>query len=185
MFSTSMLSGMGGGRPQAPQAPQEESKAIVNINGFIDTSKSECLNASSDTPFINILQCSDAYLLKSDCDEQLLFNLYFHCPVRIHHLVIRAPSLESAPLVMKTFINRAPMGFDDIEAYDPTEELEIQEGELQGDIILSFVKYQNVSNLTIFIENNREGGDVTEMSKLEIFGASILASDMKNLKKVG
>lgn len=66
MFSTSMLSGMGGGRPQAAQAPQEESKAIVNINGFIDTSKSECQNASSDTPFINILQSSDSYLLKSD-----------------------------------------------------------------------------------------------------------------------
>lgn len=77
------------------------------------------------------------------------------------------------------------MGFDDVEAIDPIEELEIQEGELQGDIILSFVKYQNVSNLTIFIENNREGGDVTEMSKLEIYGSSIFASDMKNLKKTG
>jgi hypothetical protein len=180
MFSTSM----GQGTPQAPQASQEESKAIVNINSLIDTNRSECANASSETPFINILQSSDAYTLKSDCDEQLLFNLYFQNPVRVHHMVIRAPSLEVAPLAMKTFINRAPMGFDDVESIDPIEEIEILEGELQGDIILSFVKYQNVSNLTIFIENNRDGGDVTEMSKLELYGSSLMASDMGNFKKV-
>ena len=180
-----MLQNMGGGgRPQAPPVP-EESKNIININHLIDTSKSECQNVDAETPFINVLQNSDSYILKSDCDEQLLFNLYFQMPVRIHHLVIRAPELSSAPLNMKTFINRAPMGFDDVEAIDPIEEIEIQEGELQGDIILSFVKYQNVSNLSIFFENNRDGGDVTKLSKLEIHGSSILASDMSNLKKTG
>eukprot|EP00344_Euplotes_crassus_P012627 CAMPEP_0196997952 /NCGR_PEP_ID=MMETSP1380-20130617/3443_1 /TAXON_ID=5936 /ORGANISM="Euplotes crassus, Strain CT5" /LENGTH=77 /DNA_ID=CAMNT_0042414351 /DNA_START=323 /DNA_END=556 /DNA_ORIENTATION=+ len=77
------------------------------------------------------------------------------------------------------------MSFDDVEAIDPVEALEIQEGELQGDIILNFVKYQNVSNLTIFIEDNRDGGDITQLCKLEIHGSPLLQSDMKNLKKVG
>ncbi len=185
MFGTNMLQGMGGGMPQAPPAPAEESKDIVNINDLIDTTKSECQNLDSDTPLVNVFQDSDSFVLKSDCDEQLLFNLYFQSGVKIHHLVMRAPDMDSAPLNIKTYINKAPMSFDDVDAIDPMEELELQEGELEGDIILNFVKYQNVSNLTIFVENNREGGDVTQMSKLEIHGAPLLQSDMKNLKKVG
>ena len=186
MFALNGLqNNMGGGAPPAPPPKQEESKDIVNINHLIDTSKSECQNVDSDTPFINVLQSSDTFTLKSDCDEQLLFNLYFQTPVRIHHLVIRVAELSTAPLTLKTFANRAPMGFDDVESIEPTEVLEIQEGEYQGDIILNFVKYQNVANITIFIENNRDGGDVTEMSTLEVHGNAILSSDMNNLKKVG
>ncbi|CAI2379758.1 unnamed protein product [Moneuplotes crassus] len=176
---------MGGGMPQMPAPPAEESKDIVNINDLIDTSKSECQNLDSGTPLVNVFMDSDSFVLKSDCDEQLLFNLYFQSTVKIHHLVLRAPDLETAPLNIKIFINKCPMSFDDMDAVDPVEELEIQEGELEGDIILNFVKYQSVSNLTLFIENNRDGGDVTQVSKLEIHGASLLESDMKNLKKVG
>ena len=176
---------MAAGGMQQQAAPKEESKDIVNINDLIDKSKSECQNADADTPFANIFMGTEAFPIKSDCDEQLLFNIYFNAGVKIHHLVIRAPSLEAAPLNIKTFVNRAPMGFDDVEAIDPTEALEIQEGELQGDIILNFVKYQNVSNLTFFIQDNRDGGDVTEISKLEFWGCPILTSDMGNLKKVG
>lgn len=183
MFSAgSLFSGMGG----APSpAPKTDSSVIVNINGMIEEAKSECQNADNSTTWFNIFRCSDAFTVKSDCDEQLLFNLYFKSPVKIHHLLIRAPSMETAPLMMKLFVNRAPMSFADVESIDPIEEIEIQEGELQGEIILNFVKYQNVSSVTIFIENNRDGGDVTEISKMELHGAPLLDTDMKNLKKVG
>jgi hypothetical protein len=185
MFSSGLASMMGGQAAQAQQPQRTETKEILNLNQLIEENKSECQNADPSTPFVNLLQCSDSYTLKSDCDEQLLFNIYFQMPVKIHHLVIRAPALESAPLNMKMYINRAPMSFSDMESIDPVEELEIQEGELQGDIILNYVKYQNVSNLTIFVENNRDGGDVTEMSKLEIHGSPLLDCDMSKLKKVG
>ena len=184
MFSANMAQQMGGGMGQQA-APKTESKDILNINQLIETSKFECQNADSSTPFINIFQSSDAYTLKSDCDEQLLFNLYFQNPVKIHHLVMRAPTTETAPLNIKIFINRAPMSFSDMDAIDPTEELEIQEGELQGDIILNYVKYQNVSNLTLFVENNRDGGDITELNKLEFHGASLMDTDMGKLQKTG
>ena len=187
MFGIPSMRGMGGGgcgSYEAP-APKKESNIIVNINSLIEQSKSEWQNSDPATPFVNVLQCSDAYTLRSDWDEQLLFNIYFQCPVKIHHIVIRAPELDAAPLMMKLFINKAPMSFSDMDSIDPLEEIEIQEGELDGDIILNYVKYQNVSNLTIFIENNRGGNDITEMNKLEIHGAPLHDTDMKNLKKVG
>lgn len=93
--------------------------------------------------------------------------------------------METSPLNMKLFINKAPMSFDDVDSFIATEEIEIQEGELEGDIILNYVKYQNVSNLSIFIQDNRGGEDVTEMAKLEIHGAPLLETNMKDLKKVG
>lgn len=163
----------------------KDSQTIVDITSLIEEGKSECQNADPSTPFINVLQCSDSFILRSDCDEQLLFNLYFRCQVKIHHLVIRGVTLETSPLNIKLFINRAPMSFDDMESIEPLEELEIQEGELQGDLILNFVKYQNVSNLTLFVQDNRDGGDVTEMSKLEIYGAPLHETNMKDLKKTG
>ena len=184
MFSMPGMSGPGGAQQAAPK-PTTDSNTIVNINNLIDMNQTECQNADSSSPFVNILQSSDAYSIKSDCDEQLLFNLYFNTPVKIHHMVLRGVTLETSPLNMKLFINRAPMAFDDVESIDPLEEIEIQEGELEGDIILNYVKYQNVSNLTLFIQDNREGGDITEVSKLEIFGAPLHETNMNELKKVG
>lgn len=55
--------------PQAAAAPPKESSEIVNLNVLIDKSASVCLNEDSDYPFSNILTPSDAFVLKSDCDE--------------------------------------------------------------------------------------------------------------------
>ena len=176
--------GMGGGAAAPPQ-PKTDSHSIYDITSLIEDAKSEIQNATSDSVLSSILKGQGGYKVTSDCDAQLLFNLYFSTPVKIHHLKIRGCSLGTSPLNIKLFINRAPLSFDDVEAIDPTEELEIQEGELEGDLILSYVKYQNVSNLTIFVEDNREGGDVTEMSQLEFFGAPLHETNMSELKKVG
>ena len=82
--------------------------------------------------------------------------------------------------------NRAPMDFDDVEDTEPDQVLTLTASELDGgEIILEYVKFQNVSNLVIFVPENVEKGEVTEMSSLSFFGCPYHKTDMAALKKVG
>lgn len=47
------------------------------------------------------------------------------------------------------------MDFDDVENSEPTEEFDLTEEESSGDpIVLDYVKYQDVNNFVLFIEQN-------------------------------
>ena len=80
-----------GRMPGAEEAkgPPKDSSEIVCINAIVDTAQSSCLNEDSAHPMIHLYTDSDTQVLRSDCDEQLLMNIYFSQPVKIHHLVIQ------------------------------------------------------------------------------------------------
>lgn len=48
----------------------------------------------------------------------------------------------------------------------------------------SFVKFQNVSSITIFIESNQAGEAKTAIQRLRFIGQSQTATDMKEFKRV-
>lgn len=56
-----------------------------------------------------------------------------------------------------------------------------EEGELQH---LRYVKFQNVKNLQIFIQDNQGGGDVTELKELKIYGTPLSAVNMGDFQRV-
>ncbi len=177
---------MGGGAPPAPPAPAPETKEIMCINALIAKDKSECLNEDPSHNLTNLLNASDAMILRSDCDEQLILNIYFVEQVKVHHLLLKQANPETAPKAICLYINRAPLDFDDTENVEADQGLELTDEELNGgETILDFVKYQSVSSLTIFIPENRSGGEVTELAQLEIYGTPINTANMKELKKVG
>jgi hypothetical protein len=49
-------------------------------------------------------------------------------------------------------------------------------------IQLKFVKYQRVKSLTLFIEDN-QGGEITALGMMEIFGSSVFGTKMADFKK--
>jgi len=51
--------------------------------------------------------------------------------------------------------------------------------------VLPFVKFQYVTNLTIFISGNLADDEVTTLDRIQLFGQSIAPTDMKEFKKVG
>jgi hypothetical protein len=78
------------------------------------------------------------------------------------------------------------MDFDDVESVQEDQELVLSSDELAGaEIILDFVKYQNVTNLTIFVDENLEGSDFTEILSLDLHGCPVMKTDMSAFKKVG
>ena len=60
-----------------PQQASKESAEIVYLNSLIDKSQSDALNADPSYPLSNLYSCGDAKYVKSDADEQLIFNFVF------------------------------------------------------------------------------------------------------------
>ena len=82
-------------------------------------------------------------------------------------------------------MNRDNLGFEDIDDIDPTQTLDNidmeQFNEHSDPILLKFVKYQRVTSLTIYIEENN-GGDITALGSIKLYGKSVETVNMNNFK---
>ncbi|VDM77748.1 unnamed protein product [Strongylus vulgaris] len=94
---------------------------------------------------------------------------------------------EKTPRLVRVFSNLPnTLDFDGATSVEAVQVLEFSEKaqtepELQQ---LKYVKFQNVNNLQLFIENNRGGGDVTEIEKLRIYGTPLSGVNMNEFKRV-
>ncbi|XP_038982029.1 PITH domain-containing protein At3g04780 isoform X3 [Phoenix dactylifera] len=60
-----------------------------------------------------------------------------------------------------------------------------EEDNLKGKPVnLKYVKFQNVRSLTIFIEDNQGGNDVSKVQKIVLYGTTVDTTNMKDLKKI-
>jgi hypothetical protein len=89
--------------------------------------------------------------LESDCDEQLMISVPFLQKVRIHSIKFEATSEETAPKTVRLYVNRPHLGFDEADAVEPTQVLELTSADYGEKAIvnLRFVKFQNVSSLSV------------------------------------
>jgi len=67
------------------------------------------------------------------------------------------------------------------------QDLVLTAGQLNGEdaIPLKFVKFQNVQNIQLFISDNQEEEEVTQIDHLVLLGSPIQTTNMKELKKAG
>ncbi|XP_072173579.1 thioredoxin-like protein 1 isoform X2 [Diadema setosum] len=159
-------------------------QCTIDLNSLIDQRHSECLNQSDDHVLEGCLKKGEGYL-ESDCDEQLMILLSFQQNVKLHSLRLLGPKLNG-PKEIKLFINLPnTMGFDQAERTSGTQELTITEEELAGEIIpLRFVKFQNVSNVTVFVKNNQGDEETTRIDYLGFIGARGNTTNMGEFKRV-
>lgn len=77
------------------------------------------------------------------------------------------------------------MGFEDCEDVDPTQTLHLTTEDLKESadpIALKFVRYQRVTSLTIFVEDN-QGGEVSALGAIKLFGRPVESTNMADFKK--
>jgi len=138
------------------------------------------LNFSKTHPVQHALfENNDSYYLESDADAQIIINLGFTCPIKLHHLILKAFNDKSRPSIIKLFVNNKPLGFNECENDEATQEILLKESDFKGEIPLKFVKFQAVKTLTIFIAEN-EGLDKTKIMRLGLFGNSEKETDVNN-----
>ena len=97
--------------------------------------------------------------------------------------------LGNGPKTIKTFVNRSStLSFDDADSEPSVDSFELSADDLKAETLpkaLRYVKYQNVHHLTVFIGDNQDGSDVTELKRLIMYGTPIDATkDVSELKKV-
>ncbi|KAI6231285.1 putative thioredoxin [Aphelenchoides besseyi] len=147
---------------------------------FIDESGLECLNEDDDKN-LRVMLSGDGPLM-SDCDEQLIINIPFGTPVKIHSIYINGPTGKK-PKVVKVFTNNSnTLDFDKAQSAQAIQELDFSSDSLQG---LKFVKFQNVNSVQLFIKDNCEGGEQTVIESLRLFGQPLRGvTDMHDFKRV-
>ncbi|KAK0602199.1 hypothetical protein LWI29_031325 [Acer saccharum] len=163
-------------------------RSQVDLLDFIDWSGVECLNYNSSHPLPNAVKQGyredDGLNLESDADEQLLIYLPFTQVVKLHSIVVKGPE-EEGPKTVKLFSNREHMGFSNVNDFPPSDTVVLSSDNLKGHpVVLKFVKFQNVRSLTIFIEDNQSGSEITKVLKIALFGTTVETTDMKGLKKI-
>ncbi|GAB1517719.1 hypothetical protein RhiTH_000769 [Rhizoctonia solani] len=189
-------------RAQAPPAPaptslgegssKDDSAASkdVSLLEYLDSTQLNCLN-ESDTHNIKSILGNKTFntgksYLESDSDEQLLINLYFNQAVRIRSIVIHTVDASHAPKAIKLAINRASIGFEDVEsAIEPDmaqviEELSPDDIANSRRIALRYVRFQSVRSLHIFVASNHGNEDETRINAIDVFGQPVETTKMAN-----
>lgn len=87
--------------------------------------------------------------------------------------------LGRAPKMIKIFVNQPNMDFSNVDSSAPLHTVTFTQKDykdvgdhLSASLIVPFVKFQKVKNLTLFIENNLSSLDTTALSYLQPFGKS-------------
>ncbi|CAE7365854.1 TXNL1 [Symbiodinium natans] len=131
---------------------------MASLDEFVEKGQLECLNEDKANPVLNVLDPSPDTALSSDenVDHQLLLKVQFRVPVKLQSVRILGSSEDgTAPQTVKLFLDKVNMGFDDADE-EPVQELQLGPENVDGGEVcqLRFVKFQNVSSLQIFFQEN-------------------------------
>lgn len=138
--------------------------------------------------------------VESDTDEQLMLFIPFQSTIKIHTIQFTScppkPDDEdddetpSRPRRINVYSNTPNiLSFDDERT--PTQSIELKPEDWDektgtADVTMRFVKFQNVSSLTIFlVDVEREGAEAVRVDRVRIIGESGEKKDMGKLEKVG
>lgn len=157
----------------------------MNLNSFIDQTKTECLNESDDHHLSHAFELKGGYL-ESDVDEQLIMTIAFNQQIKLHSLKINADG-SKAPKTVKLFVNlpNSP-DFDSAEVMAAVQQIDLTPEDMaEGSIVpLKFVKFQNVHTVTIFIKDNQGEEETTQIDYIAFIGNPVNTTNMGDFKRV-
>ncbi|XP_047088890.1 PITH domain-containing protein At3g04780-like [Lolium rigidum] len=169
----------------SPSVPRGQ----VDLVDFIDWTGVECLNQDPAHPIANAFKQGyredDGLHLASDSDEQLLIYIPFMQVIKLHSVLFKGPE-EEGPKSVKLFSNKEHMGFSNVNDFPPSDSVDLSSSHLleSKPVTLKYVKFQNVRSLTMFIEDNQSGADITQIQKIALYGTTVDTTNMKDLKKI-
>ena len=161
----------------------------VDLSEKLEKTACYARNEDSRFPWSNLLIGDTRLGCKSDADEQLILHFEFSEFVKVHSLKLtefnNGVDPEQNPTVVKLFVNRNNLGFEDIDDVDPTMELELTAEDLKenaDNTLVQYVKFQRVKSITLFVEENN-GGEITSLGALRFYGKPVATTNMNDFKK--
>jgi len=165
---------------------EDEVKGYSDLKPFMLSSGCNCLNESDDHTHENVFEDNDKFL-ESDCDEQLILTVSFNQAIKIHSIKIKAPGDGHGPKTIKLFVNQpSSVDFDQAEGMEGVQKIDLTPDDITGEkvIPLRFVKFQNVTNLVIFVANNQGDEETTIVNYFKFIGIPLSATNMSEFKRV-
>ncbi|KAF9582586.1 Thioredoxin-like protein 1, partial [Lunasporangiospora selenospora] len=134
-----------------------------DITELITLNQVDCLNQQSANNVRNALKSDDTFL-ESDVDEQLIINVAFNQTIKLHSIKFVAKDIAHAPKTVKVYKNRGALEFDEAASIEETQTIVLSEKDYENGCVipLRFVKFQNVSNVILFIEDNLGDEETTQ-----------------------
>ncbi|KAH0692528.1 hypothetical protein KY285_019625 [Solanum tuberosum] len=148
----------------------------VDLLNFVDLRSVQCLNGSRIHCISNALEKDyrefTGLNLESVADEQLLIYVPFNQPINLHSLLIGG-LVEEGPKTVKLFANKRHFDLSDAAKTTPRDTAILSEDNLRGTTAkLNQVKFQSIHSVTIFIEDNQYGSELTRVQRIYLFGTS-------------
>lgn len=183
------IAGLGGpGGAAAPEEPKDDGR-LVDLSGKIDNSECFARNEAAGFSMKNLFIGDSRLGCKSDADEQLILHIAFQEFVKVKNIKFVAfnegSEPDSNPTIVKVYVNRNNLGFEDIEDVDPTQVFNLTAEDLRegsDPIPTKFVKFQRVQSITLFVEENN-GGEVSALGSLKLMGRPVVNTNMSDFKK--
>ncbi|KAE9978074.1 hypothetical protein EG328_001694 [Venturia inaequalis] len=131
----------------------------------IDFSKVTCLNEEEPRSAAKVLQktwmerMEDEPELRSDADEQLLLTVPFTGQIRLHSILLRTSTSNSAPSTIKLFSNKETLDFETASTLDPTQTLTIAQSNEIQEYPVKRALFNTTRSLTLFVEDNWGRGE--------------------------
>lgn len=103
---------------------------------------------------------------------QILTRHSFTGQVKLHSILIRTSTTDSAPLTLKLFANQDNLDFDTASQLPPTQKLSLSQTNEIQDIPVQRAKFNTTRSLTLFFEDNWGRGeeDVTRITYIAFKG---------------
>jgi len=182
------MSGAGGhGHSHGPvvgAAAGAPSGAPADVTQHVSRKDLFALNNSTDAA--HVLQGDASLVCRSDADAQLILGLAFQQTVRLSGLSIGGPLGAEQPRVLKIFVNRPALGFEDVADVEPAQAFQLADADLApgAQLRLKVAKFNAVTSLHLFVEGP-DGADKVAVSSLKFFGhlAQGSGTDWAQLKK--
>ncbi|CAO3642456.1 unnamed protein product [Mucor hiemalis] len=156
----------------------------VDLTEFITPNQMDALNQQDQNNVKNIFKEDDTFL-ESDTDEQLIISVPFNQPVKLHSLKFKVPNIAQAPKTIKIYANRQVLGFDDADSVKDTQTIELTPKDFEENAVvnLRFVKYQNITHIMLFVVDNQEEEETTQIQQLVFIGTPVEATNMSSFNK--
>jgi len=181
------------GMPPGDASQQEpvDNGKLIDMSDKIEKSSCYARNVASGYPMTNLFIGDSRLGCKSDADEQLIIHIEFQEFVKMHSIKLiefnSGIDPEQRPTIVKIFVNRVNIGFEDVDDFDPTTVLELAADDLSESsdpIPLKYVLFQRVKSITLFVEDNA-GGEISALGGMKILGRPVASTNMKDFKKQG
>ena len=144
-------------------------KNVQDLNKLISTNECGGLNIDGDAGISNIFNNSDNTVKSNSGDATMITSIKFKDKVNIVYIQVNGVSEETNPIIMKCYVNKLDIDFSDVSDVPSTQQFDLKK-EINKQIKVNVPKWKNVSELTLYFEN--EEADYLNIKQIQFFGSS-------------